>query len=189
MYLDDTRIVLTAEQLAFAYEMGRRRQENAIANRRKQVGGGSGDVRGYGDHREGCAAEYACAIHWGVPWDPTIGQAGRTKNPNGDLLIFRDSSRPLWIEIRHSPYENAGLIYYEGRDKPDRPYVLVTGKGELGKAAYYNIRGWLTGWDAKRLGHWQEGKGGNTKRWLRTRQRQLNSLGILEDFNFLDDPA
>ncbi len=176
---EPVRIRLTPEQLEYAHEMGLQRQQNAIANRRKQRGGGDGNFGGFRDHREKCCAEYACSIYWKVPWSPTIGQAGGTKNPNGDLCIFLEAGG-LWIEIRHSTHDNAGLIYYPRRDKGDRPYVLVTGK-----EGSYSIHGWLVGWDCLRLGKWQEGRG-DQNRWLRVPHRELNSLGLLEDLIEMD---
>ena len=135
------KIQLTNAEMFTAAFIGIRRRIYAIVSGKKAARGLSEDADVWGMDIEGAGAELAVAKLLNRYWNGTVGE---TKP--GDVG---------GIEVRSSTKHNNRMIVYENAPD-DTPFIFVTGK-----IPNLEIRGWMTGKDAKKHEYWTNPSGGD----------------------------
>jgi hypothetical protein len=124
-------ITLSSEEVARAEAEGRIRGNNARKRKGAHKYGANAPAMAF--HPMGAIAECAVAKHFGVAWDEgALGAADVGAN----------------IEVRTTHYPRGKLILHKD-DKPNSPYVLVTGV-----APTLTIQGWIMGRDGMTFKYW-----------------------------------
>jgi hypothetical protein len=121
---------LSPVEMTFAAVVGAIRQIQALRDGLPDRHGCSGE-NGWTHHIEGALGEYVVAKALGITW---TGHAG----------VFHDvADVGIDVEVRTRSRHDYDLIVRE-QDRPDRFYVLVTGR-----APSFRIRGFIYGGEAK----------------------------------------
>jgi len=127
------KIRLEWHEILMASEIGRFRQLAAMKKGLDDKHGFAGE--GWSEHVEGACGELAVARFLGIYWD-------------GGINTFKKPDLP-GLQVRTRSRDSYDLIVRPGDSDLDR-FVLVTGR-----CPEYQIRGWITGSNAKKSDYLQ----------------------------------
>ena len=126
------RFRISPEWEARAIAEGNARQDYAEGARLANYGREIGSIKERANHIMGCRCEIAVAARLHLPWSAQVG-----------ILVGIDVGGKVEVRGRRIPGKGTDLACRIGRDKPNRPYVLI----HCFDTGEFEIIGWLYGWE------------------------------------------